>query len=69
MVHSVLWPFTASGSIPLQGLRAETKDSSARPASSNISTALLLGRAVHAEVSAGEPCLSVPNTLKSYFLL
>lgn len=69
MVSSVLWPITASGSIFLQRLNGETKDSSTRPASSNISTVLLLGRAVHAEVSARRAHRWVQNTLKSYFII
>lgn len=69
MMFSVLWPFCASGSIFLQSLSGETKESNARPASSNISTALLLGRAAHTEVTASRAHHWVQNIFKSYFIV
>lgn len=69
MMFSVLWPFCASGSIFLQSLSGETKESNARPASSNISTALLLGTAAHTEVTASRAHHWVQNIFKSYFII
>lgn len=65
MMSSVLWPFSASGSIFVQRLCGQTKESRARPASSNISTALLLGRFAY----TGVLYCWLQNTFKSYFII